>query len=400
MHNQWLNKRLLKTSIAIVIILMTSVSCFAQIPGLAPQKAWDLNGYVKYMATYNVPDEFDNSADHLIHQRFNFEYRFGSGFRFNAGMRNRALMGDSLDIPNYSDFVALDNGYMDLNKNLKTSNDVIINSQFDRLFFDWKGEEWNARVGRFRINWAMNTVWNPNDLFNAYSIYDFDYEERAGSDAILVGKKLGFADGFELIASPNQDGSLNSYSGRYFSNISGWDYQLIAGKSLLDTVFGAGFATDWKGAGVRGELTWFDPSEEEYKGIKQEQTVVASIEGDYSLGGRRNWMGRVAWLYISNPLDIDNAQLYLSLPLSAKTLSFTKNTAYVDVSFDITPLNRTTLSASYYQDDSYFIGLTNSYSLANNWQLLGVIQRFDGNQDSLFSQTAATLFFANIKWSF
>ncbi|WP_394145136.1 hypothetical protein [Vibrio atypicus] len=387
------------STIVSMVFIPFSVA-FAQIPGLEPQKSWDLSGYVKYMATYTAPTNADNSLDHLVHQRFNFEYRFDSGFSFNAGMRNRALMGDSLDIPGYAKLVSFDPGYWDLSRNVSESDLLIVNIQFDRLYLDWRGDEWRARVGRFRVNWAMNTVWNPNDLFNAYSIYDFDYEERAGSDALLIGKKLGFADGIEVVASPNEDSELNSYSARYYGNYQGWDYQLLGGKSLTDNVIGAGFATDVSGAGVRGELTWFDPREETYKGVKQQATTVASLETDYSFGGQRSWLARAAWLYINNPIDIRNARAYLSLPLNAKTLSFTKNTAYVDVSFDATPLNRLTVSGSLYQDDSYFLGISNSYSMADNWQLLAVIQRFDGSSNSLFGEDPTTLFYANIKWSF
>ncbi|KJY84701.1 hypothetical protein TW81_03855 [Vibrio galatheae] len=372
----------------------------AQIPGLEPEKKWDLSGYIKYMATYSHADDDSDSLDHLVHQRFNYEYRFDNGLSFNAALRNRALAGDSLNIPYYGDYVAFDNGYFDLSKNLTDSSDLIINSQLDRLYLDWQGQDWRARAGRFRVNWGINNVWNPNDLFNAYSIYDFDYEERPGTDALMMGRKLGYAGGADVIFNPNTNSHLNSYAGRYYNNKQGWDYQVITGKSLNDYVLGAGFATDVSGAGIRGEITGFKPREMNYQGVEQQQTVVMSLDADYSFGGTRNWMARAAWLYISHPLDVSSAQAYLNLPLSAKTLSFTKNTGYADVSFDLTPLNRITLSASYYQDNSYFVGLSNSYSLANDWQLLAVLQRFDGSDNSLFSETPATLLFVNIKWSF
>ncbi|MDG2679692.1 hypothetical protein P7M20_19015, partial [Vibrio parahaemolyticus] len=125
-----------------------------------------------------------------------------------------------------------------------------------------------------------------------------------------------------------------------------------------------------------------------------------SLEADYSFGGVRNWMTRGAWLFISKPQDANSALAYLNLPLNAKTLSFTKNTFYADVSFDLTALNRFTLSASYYDDGSYFAGLSSNYSLATDWQLLTVLQRFSGSGDSLFGETPATLLFANIRYSF
>ncbi|MDF2152776.1 hypothetical protein [Vibrio sp. CAU 1672] len=386
-------------ALSVATILVSCGSALAAIPGLTPQKQWDLDGYVKYMATYTIPEVSANTLDHLIHQRVNFEYRFSPNWQVNLGMRNRALWGDALDNPFYARLIEADSGYMDLSHNWREDK-VIVNSQFDRLYLTWRHQDWSARAGRFRINWSMNTVWNPNDIYNAYSIYDFDYEERAGTDAVLLNKKLGFADGLELVFSPASDSEENSASLRYFANSQGWDYQIIAGKARTDYVLGAGFATDILEAGVRGELSWFDPAEPDKPEQQALSTTVASIEADYSYGGKRNWMGRLAWLYISQPLVAFSARAFLSLPLDAKTLSFTRNTFYADCSFDLTALNRLTFSGSYYDDHSYFLGLSSNYSLADNWQLLAVLQHFNGYATSVFGETPANLLFVNVKFSY
>lgn len=386
-------------ALSLSLLSLQAGSALSAVPGLEPQNSWDLDGYIKYMATYSIPDGTDNTFDNLIHNRLNFEYRFSSSWRVNVGLRNRALWGDSTDFPGYADLVALDSGYMDLSKNWH-EDDVVINSQLDRLYLTWQQDDWGAQLGRFRINWSMNTIWNPNDIYNAYSIYDFDYEERAGTDAVMLSRKLGFADGVDLVFSPARQSGQDSASLRYFANQSGWDYQFIAGRSRMDYVLGAGFATDVFDAGFRGELTWFDPIDPEFEGEPTKKTAVASFESDYSFGGERSWMGRAAWLFISEPQDASGALAYLNLPLDAKTLSFTRNTWYADMSFDLTSLNRVTLSASYYDDHSYFLGMSSNYSLANDWQLLTVIQSFNGSSGSLFGEAPSTLLFANVKYSF
>lgn len=390
----------MKTQGMLAIVAMLSLPAVGQIPGLAPEKNWDLGGYVKYMATVTIPDEASNSLDHLIHHRLNYEYRFNDKLRFNLGMRNRLLFGDSAELAGYGDLIGYDPGYMDLSKNWLDKTGVVGNSQFDRLYLDWRRNDWQFRGGRFRINWGMATLWNPNDLFNSYSIYDFDYEERPGSDAIFVSKKLGYASSVDLVYSPNNDSELTSYAGRYLFNYQGWDAQLLVGKSGLDQVIGGGFAGDIKGAGLRGELSWFDPTQDEWQGAELATAVVGSLEMDYSFGGQRNWMGRTAMLYISNPQEPTNGIAFLNLPLTARTLSFTEFTWYGDVSFDISALSRVTLSSTYYQDGSYFIGASNSYSLADDWQLMTVLQRFDGTGHSLFGKSASTLLFAQLKWSY
>lgn len=398
--------------ITLLLLFISSIG-YAQVPGLTPTKQWDLNGYVKYMDTANLPDGSDNdidnnsdsnSLDHLIHQRFNYEYRFTPQLRFNVGLRNRLMAGDSNDIPGYAALIENDPGYFDLSFNWLDKNGLLGNTQFDRLYLDWSNQYWQVRLGRSRINWAMSTLWNPNDIFNSYSIYDFDYEERAGSDSILLKRKLNFASSFELVYTPNQDSDLDSLAGRYLFNYSSWDIQFIMGKSHLDYILGTGVAGDLQGAGLRAEMTWFEPTQNNWDNgdelLLLESSLVATLEADYSFFSQRNWMLRASVLYISNPQDQDSAVKYLNLPLTARTLSFTSSTYYADFSFDINALNRLTFSSSYYDDGSYYVGLSNNYSLANNWQLLGVLQRFDGLPDSLFGQVPSLLAFVQVKWSF
>ena len=372
----------------------------AQVPGLEPEKDWDLNGYVKYMATGNFLDDQSNSLDHLIHQRFNFEYRFSDTLRFNAGMRNRLLFGDTAETPGFGELVAFDPGYMDLSTNWLDKKGAVGNSQFDRLYVTWQTPDWLVRTGRFRINWGMSTLWNPNDIFNSYSIYDFDYEERAGTDAVMVSRKLGFASSLDLVYSPSRESALESYATRYLLNYRGWDVQVLAGKSRLDWVVGGGFAGDIRGAGFRGEISWFEPEGDSWQGEELESSSVATVEADYSFGGKRNWMARATVLHISNPQDPASALVFLNLPLTARTLSFTQLSWYADASFDISALSRMTFSATYYDDGSYFFGASNSYSLSDDWQMLTVLQRFDGSSDSFFGQTPATLLYWQIRWSF
>jgi len=389
------------------LMLATTQSRAAPIPGLEPTSNWDLDGYVKYMGTGTFVDTGTDLSDQLLHQRFNFEYRFDSSLRINVGMRNRVFYGDTSKTLGYGDLIDFDPGYWDMSSTWMDNDGWVGNSQFDRAYVNWSpGDDWQVRVGRFRINWAMTTLWNPNDIFNAYSLYDFDYEERAGADAVLISRKLGFASSLNLVYNPNQDSDLNSYAARYLFNADGWDMQLLLGKSGFDRIIGAGFAGDVSGAGFRGEVTYFEPIYDHWPRLpvlssnELQATRVSTLEADYSVTGKRNWLIRGSLLHISNPTESDSALLYLNLPLTARTLSFTHWTTYFDVGFDISSLSRLTLTTSYYQDGSYFIGANGSYSLADDWQLLMVFQRFDGSHDSLFGQTAATLGFVQLKWSF
>ena len=386
--------------LTLFIMFIFSAYVAADIPGLEPEKSWELTGYLKYLSTVNVVDNDENTVDHLVEQRFNYEYRVNNQFHFNGSLRNRLFSGDSAEESAYGELIEEDAGYLDLSSNSVDKNGLVINHQLDRLYLDYSTSDWQLRAGRFRINWAMNTIWNPNDVFNASSIYDFNYTERAGSDALLVQRKLGFASTVEVVYNPNQNSELNSVAGRYVLNQHGWDMQLLLGKANFDYLLGGGFAGDIKGAGIRGEFTWLQPSKDEWNNQAVQESLLASIESDYSFASKANWAGSLAVLYISNPQDAQSALQFLNLPLTVRTLSFAEFTYYADLSFDLNALNRLTFSSSYYSDGSVFIGLNNSYSLADNWQLLAVLQRFTGSSASLFGEASYLLASAQIKWSF
>ncbi|MDG3085407.1 hypothetical protein P7F88_04535 [Vibrio hannami] len=385
------------------VLLVVSPCAVSQIPGLEPEKQWALNGYVKYMPSYTINDAGDNYLDHLIHQRFNFEYRFSSETRVNLGLRNRVIKGDSVDQPLYSELVSTDFGYFDLSKMWHSKNDVLAVSQLDRLSINHDTTLWNSRLGRFRINWSMNSIWNPNDIFNAYSIYDFDYEEKPGTDAVAITRKLDYAAQLDFVYSPVKSDAYDnrdSWAFRYLFNQNGWDAQLISGRASYDNVYGVGIAGDHMGAGIRAEISYFDRTEAGPDNETQSNTVVASVEADYNMGSENNIVIRSAYLFVSEPQEPLNANTYLNLPLTAKTLSFTHHTFYADLGFDTSPLNRVVLSGVYYQDNSYYLSLTDTYSLSNEWQLYSIVQRYSGRGDSLFSFNKNTSFYLQVRWDY
>lgn len=388
-----------------IITVLFPVLGFCQIPGLDPEKSWDVNGYVRTMITATVFDNQGTLFDYQLNNRINAEYRFSSQWRFNVGMRNRLVWGDSAEFDAYRKIIGDDIGYLDLTYNWVDSNGVVGNTQLDRLFLEWAGERWQGRVGRFRINWGMTNIWNPNDIFNSYSIYEVDYPERPGSDAIYATRKLGFASEVNFAFNPTSDSEMHSYSARYLFNHLGWDGQVIVGKSRLDYIIGGGFAGDIFGASLKFESTFFSPTEDEWETVDGSlqplnNSLVSTIEIGYSFANKRNWMTTLALLHISDPQASSSAVAFLNLPSTARTLSFTEFTGYFDASFDVTALSRMSLSGAYYDDRSYFLGVSNTYSLSDNWQLIMVAQRFDGGEASLFGDTPNTLVFANVGWNF
>ncbi len=155
----------------------------------------------------------------------------------------------------------MDPGFVDMSWNLMNENSFFLNTTVDRLWLDFNFEKFQARIGRQRINWGQTFVWNPNDIFNAYSFFDVDYIERPGSDAIRLQYYPSSSSAIELAAKMDSDNDVTVAGlGRF--NKWGYDIQLLAGYSnSSDIVAGAGWSGSIGSLSFRGEGSWFHPLE-------------------------------------------------------------------------------------------------------------------------------------------
>ena len=113
----------------------------------------------------------------------------------------------------------------------------ILHSMIDRLWIKYQKNKLEISLGRQRVNWGINTIWNSNDLFNAYNFIDFDYVERPGSDVLRVIYSGDNLSSFEFIYMPNKS-RRNIYAAMYKLNKIGYDFQFIAANYFDDLVLG------------------------------------------------------------------------------------------------------------------------------------------------------------------
>lgn len=136
-----------------------------------------LNGYVKYMNTtmFNSVDSVW-LVDNLIHNRLNYRWYISDNLTLAIDMRNRLIYGDMVKfIPDYAKSIEADNGFLSfLNNNISDGSSYVLNTTFDRAYLEFNYDKWLITLGRQRINWGQVFAWNPNDIFNSYSFFDFD----------------------------------------------------------------------------------------------------------------------------------------------------------------------------------------------------------------------------------
>jgi hypothetical protein len=355
-----------------------------------------LNGYVSSMQSMIFEDLEDYWInDNLIHNRLNFRLYAGSNITFAVELRNRFFTGDMVRLdPSYAGRMATDHGLVDLTTNIFSENSFILNSKIDRLWADITMGPVQLKVGRQRINWGQTFVWNPNDIFNAYSYFDIDYPERPGSDALRLQVYPSYSSTLELAAAMNSDKDL-TLAGMYRFNKWGYDIQLLAGMvDSEDIVFGTG----WSGAigkiSFRGEISWFQPQE---NFSDTTGTGLFTIGFDYGFSG--TGMIQLQALYCNKPLTFDNFDEFYSENLSARDLAFSEFSLFGSVTYPVTPLFNISLAAIWYPGlDGFYTGPSAEISMAENLDFSFIWQYFNAELND--ERTRMTLVFLRMKYSF
>jgi len=375
--------------IILIFFIVLPFSIFSQ------DKKFVFNGYLSNMQSvmFEKWDE-DWLAENQIHNRLNFRYYANDKWTFDLELRNRLLYGDLVRfIPDYSEMVSGDGGWMNLSWLMLDKPSFFLYSTIDRLWVDYTSGNFQIRAGRQRINWSKNMVWNPNDIFNAYSYFDFDYIERPGSDALRVQYYTGSSSSIDLAAKVDSANKVTA-AGRYIFSAFNYDIQFLTGVfEDEDFVLGTGWAGNIKGAGFRGEFTWFHS----LKNSHPEQFMI-SISGDYTF--RNSLYVGLDFLYSNIEYDYNGFGEFYFSALNVKNITFTDYNILAQVSYPITPLWTGTFATIYYpSEDGFFLGPSIDYSIQENLSLSFLFQYFQGKFGADISNKL-TFSFLRLKWNF
>lgn len=370
-----------------------------------------LNGYLKNLNIVSFSENpfIGNSNEQFLHNRLNLKIYPVKGMTVAAELRTRFFYaGATANSPAAKDLMDMDVGLIDMSWNIGNNvNPIHLNTTLDRLWMGWGNDKVDIRVGRQRINWGINTAWNPNDIFNAFNFINFDYEERPGSDAVRLqyfGKNMS---GFEIAVAPQRTWKQSTAAFMYKFNAKNYDFQFIAGQYRTDITAGFGFAGNAGNAGLKGEIQWFGP----YEGfVDSTHTVTGSVGADYSFSNSLYINGAV--LFNSNGIDdsdpVKLTTFFKGSALTAKNLMPTKYNAFISLSYPATPLIGVSFSAMYgYGPNLLFLSPGITYSIVENWDVFLVGQLFFSDFPELTPtglenkyQNLSNSLFLRLKWSF
>ena len=379
------------------------------IPGLllaqeTEEKKFIFSGYLKNMGSFNY---FNNDlwVEDLTHNRLNFACYPSENFSPFVEFRNRLLVGDFVsDIPNYNQIIDSNNDYFDLSANLVDNKSALLNVMADRVYVQWSKNDWEIKLGRQRINWGVNLAWNPNDWFNAYSFFDFDYEERPGSDALRISKYTGVASSIEVAAKIADDVDHFVGAAMWRTNKWGYDMQVLAGMAQGDFSFGTGWAGNLGQAGFKGELSTFIPVVNTSVNSLYDYLFIGAISVDYSFANSLYLNGSVMYNSIAEVDPVFGLVFAGARPgnFTVRNISNYRWSSFIQSSYQFTPLFFGGLSViAYPGTNAFFINPAFSYSLKQNLDLNLVGQLFF-DENPLTGDYGSVLRsgFVRLKWSF
>ncbi|MDR1181918.1 MAG: hypothetical protein LBL13_08070 [Bacteroidales bacterium] len=379
------------------------------IPALKSQ-VFQLSGYLKemhsfYFMQHEMPlpngDTTKFTYYNLFHNRLNFTIRPFRGFQIDVGMRNRLLDGALIrEIPQYADILSFDNGIVDLSWNIIHAEGWLFNTSFDRFVLDYSWKKFQIKIGRQRINWGINLVWNPNDIFNAFSYMDFDYEERPGSDAVSFTWYSSAFSSLDAVFKIDQN-HTTTLAARYLFNVKRYDIQFIAGKCEKDMVVGGGWSGNIRNVSFRGEASFFVSLFD--KDNQGETALSATVSADYTFTNTLYLHG--AFLFNSMGTTRKEGGVSLlgnALNLSAKQLSIGMYELFGQISYPILPILKVDLVGIFNPTDlSVYCSPGVSISLHDDIELLLSSQFLFGKQGSEYGANGNTYAaFCRLRWSF
>ena len=381
-----------------VILISLFINGFAQ-DNAPKQRNWALNGYVKYMQTISF-QEIDKNwvTDNVLHNRFNFNWNINENLTFNTQMRNRIFYGETVTMmPKYPEIVNHETGYFNMSFIVFEEKSVFMQSTFDRFYFDYSIKNIQITVGRQRINWGQTFVWNPNDLFNSYNFFDFDYEEKPGSDAVRLQFYPSYSSKLDLVVKVDHNNKVTA-AALYRFNKWSTDIQVLTGYyQETDYVLGAGFSGSLFKGGLRGEVSYFHPKD---NFSDTTGTVVLSLGYDYTF--KNSLMIQFEGLYngYGEKSGSFNMIDFYFMQLSPKNLSLTEFSFMGQITYPITPLFNGTFSTMYSPNDkSLYLGPSVVYSLKENLELSVYTQYFTSDTPADKGGKGVFLYW-RVKWSF
>lgn len=205
-----------------------------------------------------------SSVDAIAEARLNLGAK-SSGWSFRAdyqllGIHSKFL---SLGLPND------DRRLFDLTEVISDGSEHAWLHRLDRLWAGYAGRKVVVRAGRQALSWGNGLYFHPLDLVNPFDPTTIDTEYKTGDD-MLYGQYLR-DNGHDLQAAAvfrrdplngDRDSDQGTVALKYHGFAGEYEYDLLVGENIGDTVLGLGAVGSLGGAVWRSDLVVTDADDE------------------------------------------------------------------------------------------------------------------------------------------
>jgi hypothetical protein len=413
----------MKQTLVYILLIVFGTQCINAQDSL-PEQKYDLSGYASLMPSIywlgNSAGTVSDSAlwQTVIHNRLNFKWFPSESFTCAIELRNQFLASDFVFLTQPESGFSKEKYFLPLTFMKAIGGNYLFSFSVDRLWFQYTIKNLEIKLGRQRINWGQTFIWNPNDIFNTYNFFDFDYPERPGADAIRVQYYTSPVSSLDLAAKLD---SAGDFSGALLFRFNKWntDFQILGGyitqSNLLigsdtirwldkDLAGGMGFSGSIKSLSLRGEGSYFYSIKENSDSTN---LLLVSLAADYSFSNQIYLM--FEFLFNSKNLSEGNNLMFSIYQgnQNVKNLAFTKYNFFGQFSYPITPIVNASLGGMYFTDKNlhgFYAGPTIDLSLGDNLALSGIYQFIAVQPKDIYTGERqwvnSSYVFARLKWNF
>jgi len=360
--------------------------------------AQEFKGHVKLLNNLFVPypDTLIWFTDQTLENRLEFKWDATDWLRFDVQARNRFIYGDFVEsVPDYSSLIGNEQGLADLSFIWADGRSFVGHTEFDRLFARFNLNSIELTIGRQRINWGIDLVWNPNDIFNTFSYLNLEYPERPGTDAVTLKAYTGQLSYIEAVYQPHKTADSSAYGVRYRANIARTDFQVLVARMAGYYVLGGGLSSELGQFAIRSEVSYFNAQKSNEK-----SGLVATLSADRSMGS--NSFVQLGALYNSFGSRGSHEPLSLIEPRaqSPMMLSRGKVNLFAGVNSTVATLFTPSLAILANPADwSAAVIPSVGYSASNNLTLALTGMLFTGNRTDEYPNIGQLAYF-KVQWNF
>jgi len=360
--------------------------------------AQEFKGQLKLLNNLFVPypDTLMWFTDQTLENRLEFKWDATDWLRFDVQARNRFIYGDFVEnIPNYSSLIGSSNGLVNLSFLWAEGRSFVGHTEFDRLFARVSYSRFELTLGRQRVNWGIDLVWNPNDIFNTFSYLNLEYPERPGTDAVTLKAYTGQLSYIEAVYQPHKTDDSSAYGVRYRANIARTDFQFLVARMAGFYMLGGGLSSELGQFAIRSEVSYFHAIRSSEK-----SGLVATLSADRSFGS--NSFVQLGALYNSFGSKGSHEPISLIEPQaqSPMMLSRGKVNLFVGVNSTVATLFTPSLAILANPTDwSAAVIPSLGYSASDNLTLALTAMLFAGNRTDEYPSIGQLAYF-KVQWNF